>query len=78
MLKETELVKSRNGSELRNHFQQIGERKQQQKSSQGMVIMVTNRVTIPRIRRIPRINAGLLREMQEKRRAFKRNIKKKK
>jgi len=78
MLKETELVKSRNGSELRNHFQQIGERKQEQKSSQGMVIMVTNRVTIPRIRRIPRINAGLLREMQEKRRAFKRNIKKKK
>ena len=78
MLRETELVKSRNGSELRNHFQQIGERKQQQKSSQGMVIMVTNRVTIPRIRRIPRINAGLLREMQEKRRAFKRNIKKKK
>ena len=44
MLRETELVKSKNGSGLKGHSPQIDERKQKQKLGQDMVTGATNRI----------------------------------
>ena len=44
MLRETELVKSKNGSGLKGHSPQIDERKQKQKLGRVMVTGATNRI----------------------------------